>query len=337
MKILLVGGCGFIGYNVFEFLFNKNLKKIIIVDNLSGQSSKKNLTKIYERKKIKFLNIDASNYFRISSIIKKIKPDAILALHGQVAVTKSINDPRKDFNSNFLSIFNILESIRQFSPKSKLINLSSNKVYGKIENLKLKEKKYKYDTNLLINEKFPLSFESPYSCSKGAADQYLIDYSRIYGVKATSLRLSCVYGENQWGTEDQGWIALFSKGLIKNKTFRIFGNGKQVRDLLHVKDLSNLIYILIKQKKFPKGIAFNIGGGKKNAISLLGLVKKLEIQFSKKAKLSFLKPRFGDQKYFVNDLRKIKKFIGWKPEISLNKGLSIFVNWITAHNHEKFK
>ena len=217
MKILIVGGCGFIGYNVFEFLFEKNFKKIFVIDNLSGQSSKKNLDKISKIKKIKFLKIDASNYFKISSLIKKIKPDAILALHGQVAVTKSINNPRNDFNNNFLSIFNILESIRKYSPKSKLINLSSNKVYGNIETLKLKERKLRYESNFLVNEEFPLNFESPYSCSKGAADQYLIDYSKIYGLKTISLRLSCVYGENQWGTEDQGWIAWFVKCAIEKK------------------------------------------------------------------------------------------------------------------------
>ncbi len=334
MNILVIGGCGFIGYNVCEFLLSKNLKKLIIVDNLSGQSSKKNLAKIKEKKFLNFYNIDASNHKKISSLIKKNKPNAILALHGQVAVTKSIEDPRKDFNNNFLSIFNILESIRKYSPKSKLINLSSNKVYGKILNLKLKEEKLRYETSLLINEKFPLSFESPYSCSKGAADQYLLDYSKIYNLNTSSLRLSCVYGENQWGTEDQGWIAWFIKCAIKNKKIRIFGNGKQVRDILHVKDLSNLIYIMLKQKKFPKGEAFNIGGGRKNTISLLEVVKKLELKFNKNINLSFLKPRFGDQKYFVNDLTKIKKLTRWSPKIDINKGLSLFVNWIISSNND---
>ena len=215
MKILIIGGCGFIGYNVLEFLLKKKLEKLVVVDNLSGQSSKKNLTKIRNQKFIKFFNIDASNYEKISSLIKKTKPNVILALHGQVAVTKSINDPRKDFNNNFLSIFNILETMRKYSPKSKLINLSSNKVYGKIFNLRLNEKKLRYESNLLIDEKFPLNFETPYSCSKGAADQYLLDYSKIYNLNTSSLRLSCVYGNNQWGTEDQGWIAWFIKCAIK--------------------------------------------------------------------------------------------------------------------------
>jgi len=331
MRTLIIGGCGFIGYNVTSFLISKKFKNITIIDNLSGQSSNKNLLKL-KKKKIKFYNIDASDFNKISKIIKKIKPDNILALHGQVAVTKSISNPRKDFKNNFLSIFNILESIRKYKLKSKLINLSSNKVYGNIKNFKLKKLKFRYHSDLLINEKYPLNFESPYSCSKGAADQYLIDYSKVYDINALSLRLSCVYGENQWGTEDQGWISWFIKCAINNKPIRIFGDGKQVRDILYVHDLSNLLYTILNKKKFPKGEAFNIGGGKKNTISLIELVKKLETIFNKKIKLLFLKSRFGDQKYFVNDLTKITKKTGWEPKIDIDKGIRLFIQWIRINN-----
>jgi CDP-paratose 2-epimerase len=330
MKTLIIGGCGFIGYNVTEFLISKNFKNIFVADNLSGQSSKKNFLKLKNKKNIKFYKIDVSNFGKISKLIKKIKPENILALHGQVAVTKSIINPRKDFNNNFLSIFNLLESLRKYNLKSKLINLSSNKVYGKIKVLKFKESKLRYKSSLLIDEDFPLNFESPYSCSKGSADQYLLDYSKVFNINASSLRLSCVYGENQWGSEDQGWISWFIKSAIQNKTIRIFGNGKQVRDILHVSDLANLIYIMMKQKKFPKGEAFNIGGGRSNTISLLELVKKLETVFDKKINLTFFKTRFGDQKYFVNNLAKIKKKTGWRPKVKINKGLSQFIKWIES-------
>ena len=205
MKIFIVGGCGFIGFNVFSFLKNKNYNNITIIDNLSGQSSKKNYIKIKkEFKKIKFYKIDISKNKKIFDLIKQNKPDVILALHGQVAVTRSIKEPKLDYNNNFLSVFNLLESIRKFSPKSIFINLSSNKVYGKVEKIDLKEKKSRYFSKHLINEKYPLNFESPYGCSKGAADQYVIDYAKLYNLRTVSLRLSCVYGENQWGTEDQG-------------------------------------------------------------------------------------------------------------------------------------
>ena len=333
MKIFIVGGCGFIGFNVFSFLKNKNYNNITIIDNLSGQSSKKNYIKIKkEFKKIKFYNIDISKNKKIFDLIKQNKPDVILALHGQVAVTRSIKDPKLDYNNNFLSVFNLLESIRKFSPKSILINLSSNKVYGKVEKIYLKEKKSRYFSNYLIDEKYPLNFESPYGCSKGAADQYVIDYAKLYNLRTVSLRLSCVYGENQWGTEDQGWMAWFIKcALLKNK-IRLFGTGKQVRDVLHVSDLAYLIYLCFKKINIIKGHAFNIGGGPKNTLSLLELINKIEIKLKIKINYSFSKVRFGDQKFFVNNLSKIKKMTGWYPKISVNNGLNKYIDWIKLKN-----
>jgi|TARA_B110000858_G_C17768217_1_gene458132 CDP-paratose 2-epimerase len=329
MKIFIIGGCGFIGFNVFLLLKKKNYNDITIIDNLSGQSSRKNYLKIKKNfKNIKFFNIDISQDEKIFTLIKKNKPNVILAMHGQVAVTKSIKDPRLDFNNNFLSVFNILESIRKFSPKSTLINLSSNKVYGKIEKIKLNEKKLRYVSSDLVDEKYPLNFESPYGCSKGAADQYVIDYAKLYNLKTVSLRLSCVYGENQWGTEDQGWIAWFIKCALHNNKIKLFGTGKQVRDVLHVSDLTNLIYLCVKKSNSIKGHAFNIGGGPKNTLSLLELINKIEIKLKTKINFSFKKERFGDQKFFVNNLSKIKKMTGWYPKVSVNDGLKKYINWI---------
>ena len=329
MKIFIIGGCGFIGFNVFLLLKKKNYNDITIIDNLSGQSSRKNYLKIKKNfKNIKFFNIDISQDEKIFTSIKKNKPNVILAMHGQVAVTKSIKDPRLDFNNNFLSVFNILESIRKFSPKSTLINLSSNKVYGKIEKIKLNEKKLRYVSSDLVDEKYPLNFESPYGCSKGAADQYVIDYAKLYNLKTVSLRLSCVYGENQWGTEDQGWIAWFIKCALHNNKIKLFGTGKQVRDVLHVSDLTNLIYLCVKKSNSIKGHAFNIGGGPKNTLSLLELINKIEIKLKTKINFSFKKERFGDQKFFVNNLSKIKKMTGWYPKVSVNDGLKKYINWI---------
>ncbi len=338
MKVLLIGGCGFIGFNVFQYLNNYKLYKILIVDNLSGQSSKKNykiLKKDY--KKTKVIKSDISNYKKVSEIYNTFKPDAILALHGQVAVTKSIQNPSIDLNNNFLSLYNLLNIMREKKSKAKLINLSSNKVYGKIENLKLLEKNLRYHSKKLINENYSLKFESPYACSKGSADQYLLDHAKLYKLNAVSLRLSCVYGENQWGSEDQGWISWIIKCALLKHKIRIFGNGKQVRDILHVKDLSNLINLLLKRKNYAGGQAFNIGGGKKNTLSILELIKHIEKKNGQKVKYRFYPSRFGDQKYFVNDLRKIKKFIGWSPKININEGLSNYINWIKKNNNEKFR
>ena len=176
-----------------------------------------------------------------------------------------------------------------------------------------------------------MNFESPYGCSKGAADQYLVQYAKLYKLKTVSLRLSCVYGENQWGTEDQGWIAWFIKcGLLNNK-IKLFGSGKQVRDVLHVSDLANLIHICVKKINTIKGHAFNIGGGSQNTLSLLELINKLEIKLKTKINYSFNKERFGDQKFFVNNLSKIKKMTGWYPKVSTNNGLDKYIDWIKSN------
>lgn len=331
MRILITGACGFIGYNVYKFLLKKKYKDIILVDNFSGQSSKKNFLNLEKNKIKNFLNFDLSNYSKTKNLIKKYKPDIILALHGQVAVTKSIENPSLDFKNNFLSVFNLLECVRNFSVKSTIINLSSNKVYGKNLNLKLKEEKTRYNSKILVDENFPLNFESPYSCSKGAADQYLIDYAKLYNLKTVSVRLSCVYGENQWGSQDQGWIAWFIKRALENKNINIFGNGKQVRDVLNVKDLAKLIVLLIKNKNKVKGNALNVGGGAQNTLSLLELIKIIEKKLNKNIKLSFLKERFGDQKYFVNNLSKVTKLTGWKPKVNINDGINSYIEWIKSN------
>ena len=320
-KIIIIGGCGFIGLNVLEFLFNQNLKAdFIVIDNLKGTSSKKNRAILKKKfSKVKFFRTDASNFNAIYILIKKTKPNVILGLHGQVAVTKSIVNPNYDFKSNFLSIFNILEVLRKISSKALFISLSSNKVYGS-------------NTSDLVDEKFPLQFTSPYACSKGAADQYVIDYAKNFKLNCLSLRLSCVFGQNQWGTEDQGWISWFVKRILKNKNIRLFGDGKQVRDVLHVDDLSKLILILIKGKKKFSGNAFNVGGGIKNKISLVGLIEEVESILHKKAKKSFHPPRYGDQRYFVNNLNKIYRFTKWKPSISINQGLKRYIKWCKENN-----
>ena len=319
-KLVIIGGCGFIGLNVLDYLIKKLKYKFFVIDNLKGASSKKNLALLRKKfKNVSFIKKDASDYRFISNFIKKNKPNFVLGLHGQVAVTKSIKDPIYDLHSNFLSNFYTLESIRLYSPKTFFLSLSSNKVYGS-------------KTKGLVSESFPLQFTSPYACSKGAADQYVLDYSKNYQINAVSLRLSCVYGQNQWGTEDQGWISWFINRIIYKKKIRIFGNGKQVRDILHVDDLSRLILMIMNHKKKCFGQAFNIGGGKFNQISLIGLIKKLEKILKIKSKITYHKSRYGDQAKFVNDLKKVKKYSNWEPKISIEKGLKKYLNWFMENN-----
>ena len=330
MKIIIIGGCGFIGFNNFLKLKKAN-HKITIIDDLSGNSSKKNFAlvkKKYPNQLILKFNI--KNYLKLKTNIRKINPDVILFAGGQIAVTKSIINPREDFNSTLLGAFNVLEVIRQYCKNCKLIYLSSNKVYGKLKNIKLKERKlaYKNLSNKEIDENTPLDFASPYGCSKGSSDQYVRDYSRSFNLNTTVFRLSCIYGQNQWGTEDQGWISWFIINSLKSSKINIFGNGKQVRDILHINDLVSLIQKAVSNFSKVKGEIFNIGGGRKNSISLIQLILKLQEIHKKPIKYSLKKTRIGDQNYFVNDLSKIKKKLKWFPIVTVDKGLINFSNWI---------
>ncbi len=327
MNITILGGLGFIGFNNYLNLIKKH--KIQIIDNLSGNSSKKNLSLLKKKfPKQKTYNLNIKNYNLLKKTLLQFKPNIILFAAGQIAVTKSIQNPREDFESTFMGAFNSLEFIRNNSPKTKLIYLSSNKVYGKLNNLKLKENKNKYiNISHDIDENTPLNFTSPYGCSKGSSDQYVADYSRTYGLNTVVLRLSCIYGPNQWGTEDQGWISWFIIKTLKGSRINIFGNGKQVRDILHISDLVNLINKCVMKKNL-NGNIYNIGGGPNNSISLLNLIDHLQKLIGKKISYKLYKARIGDQKYFVNNLTKVKKNLNWQPRVSVAKGIKSFVYWI---------
>ncbi len=335
-KILVIGGCGFIGANA-SIYFTKKKYKTFIIDNLKGSSSKKNLKLIKSfNPSVNFYKNDIRNFKNLSKLIKSIKPNYILFTAGQVAVTKSVKNPREDFESTMIGAFNVLEVIRLHLPNTPFIYSSSNKVYGNLKKIKLIEKKDHYkikNKNMLIDENQALDFSSPYGCSKGSSDQYVRDYSRTYGLKTVVLRMSCIYGPNQWGTEDQGWISWFiKKSLQKKKKINIFGNGKQVRDILYIDDLLRLYEIIFRKINLTKGEIFNVGGGYNNKISLLQLLKILKEINKHKLKIKFYKERVGDQKYFVNNLNKIKKFTNWKPNVSSLTGIRLFNNWVKKFN-----
>ena len=260
-KIYITGGLGFIGYNCYKFFKQKGFK-VKLIDNLSRKTSIINLQKIREEKKTVFEKIDIRVFSNLKKSILLFKPDFIINCAGQVAVTTSIVNPRADFESNALGTFNILEVLRTKNLKTKLIHLSTNKVYGNLEYLKTKELKEKYifkNLNMGIDEKVNLDFHSPYGCSKGSAEQYVIDYKRIYKLNTYVIRQSCIYGPNQYGLEDQGWVSWMTLCSILNKKINIFGNGKQVRDLLYIDDLIHLFYkIFISKKKLS--IMYSIVG-----------------------------------------------------------------------------
>ncbi len=330
-KILITGGAGFIGINSARYFLKKNFN-VIILDNFSRYGTRQNIINLnnenFPLKRLKIIKVDLRNSKKLNETIKKIKPNLILHLAGQVAVTTSILNPKEDFEININGTLNLLEACRLYSKKSFIIFSSTNKVYGKIDAFTNIEKyRYKVNKNNITSEKDNLDFYSPYGCSKGAADQYVRDYSRIYGLKTVVLRQSCIYGRNQFGIEDQGWVAWFIIAFLLKKKLTIYGNGKQVRDLLFVDDLTNLFHKIYLNKNKCSGEIFNVGGGISNTLSLLELINILKKKYKLKTKMSFGKERDGDQKIFVSNNLKIKKYTNWQPTTSCEIGLNEIVNW----------
>lgn len=335
MKIIVTGGLGFIGINTCLELSKDN--QVHIIDNLSRKGNIQNYQLISQIDNIKLHVKDIRNFHDLSIVFREIKPDVVIHLAGQVAVTFSVQNPREDFEINLLGTFNILECIRLFSPHCSLLFASTNKVYGEYETEIIESSnRYDYKNILGVSESIPLDFHSPYGCSKGGADQYVRDYSRIYGIKSVVLRQSCIYGPNQFGIEDQGWVAWFTIASTFDKSFYIYGNGKQVRDILYVKDLVDLYSLIIKNIHRCSGEIFNVGGGIHNSMSLLELINFLESKLERKLNYQYSDWRPGDQKIYISDVSKLKDVLGWVPKTTVKKGLENLFEWV-KFNETTFK
>mgnify|MGYP000260911379 CR=1 FL=1 len=316
MKILITGGVGFIGTNTAIYFAKKN-HQITIVDNFSRLGVEKNASFLKKKfPKIKIIKSNVSSIKNYQSFLNQA--EVVIHLAGQTALTTSIKNPKNDFQNNLVDSFILLEYLRKNNPKAIVIYSSTNKVYGDLKAMK------KFSP---VDENTPLDFISPYGCSKGAADCYFLDYQRIFGLKTVVFRQSCIYGPHQLGVEDQGWVAHFAKQFLLKKAITIFGDGKQIRDLLYVNDLVEAYEKSIKNIEKVKGQAINIGGGKNNAYSLLQVIKILEKEFGYKIPIYFDKTRIGDQKYFVSKNKKAKKLLNWQPKTNFLKGLKELIRW----------
>ena len=334
-KILITGGAGFVGSNT-AIHFAKKGWSVHLIDNLSRKGTKNNLVNLKKNIKFKFYKVDVSNFNLTSNIIKKLRPNLLIHCAGQVAVTTSVLNPRMDLNSNIMGTFNVLESIRFFSKKTKLINMSTNKVYGNIFNRKIisNQKRYSFLGKVKnVDENCPLDFYSPYGCSKGTADQYVRDYSRIYGLDTVVLRMSCIYGNMQFGIEDHGWVTWMTILSYFGKKIKIFGDGKQVRDLLFIDDLVKLFFKLSKSKKSVNKI-YNVGGGNKNSLSIIELLELLKVKLNKKVVFKKYSWRSGDQKIYISNNSKIKKEHNWSPNIGVSEGLDHVITWVNKNETE---
>jgi CDP-paratose 2-epimerase len=279
----------------------------------------------------RFEQADIRDFRAMERIVDELRPSAVLHLAAQVAVTTSVNDPREDFENNALGTFNVLDAVRTKSPESFFINASTNKVYGKMDDISVVERNGRYEYNDLTNgvgEDWPLDFHSPYGCSKGAADQYAIDYARIYDIHSVTFRQSCIYGPRQFGVEDQGWVAWFTIAAVLGKPITIYGDGKQTRDILHVQDLARAYEAACERREKVTGQAFNIGGGSSNTMSLLELIRYLEEDLDIRVPLQWSDWRPGDQPVFVCNLERAKRLLEWEPTIAVRDGVGRLIRWV---------
>lgn len=335
MKVLITGGAGFIGCNIADRLMREG-HETVVFDNLSRPGASFNLEWLRRQGPVAFFKGDITRYADLVHVLRiHTDIDAVFHLAGQVAVTTSVSDPRADFNVNALGTFNVLEAVRESGRDAILIYASTNKVYGGMEHIRIVERHGRYayqDYPDGLAEDTPLDFHSPYGCSKGAGDQYVRDYARIYGMRTVVFRQSCIYGPRQMGMEDQGWLAWFAIAALTGKPITIYGDGKQVRDILYIDDLSDACFAAIDRIDGVKGEVFNIGGGPAQAIAVWAdFGPMLERLLDRRIPVRYGDWRPGDQRMYVSDIRKAQRMLGWSPRVDPEEGVARMVSWIRAH------
>jgi CDP-paratose 2-epimerase len=336
---LITGGAGFIGSNYVHRLLSRG-EQVIVYDNLSRGGAPRNirwLTETFGSNAFKLVVGDVRDAALLAAWAREA--DVIVHLASQVAVTTSVQHPREDFEINALGTFNVLEAARLSGRRPVLLYASTNKVYGGMENVAVveEETRYRYaDLPLGVSETELLDFHSPYGCSKGAGDQYVRDYHRIYDLPGVVLRQSCIYGPRQFGIEDQGWVAWFVISAVTGRSLNIYGDGKQVRDLLYIDDLLDAYDAALADSERAAGQIYNLGGGIDNAISIWQefgpLLEKL-IGHKLDATRGDWRP--GDQRVFIADIRKAEQELGWRPQVSVEEGVTRLIKWVKL-NQELF-
>jgi CDP-paratose 2-epimerase len=338
MKLLITGGCGFLGSNLAARAI-ENGDDLVIMDNLYREGSRSNLDWLYTLGRFRFQFADIRNENDITSLIKNFEPDAIFHLAGQVAMTTSIANPRMDFETNCLGTFHLLEAVRKYAPVATVVYSSTNKVYGNLEQYAYLETPKRYictDQPNGFDESTPLGFQSPYGCSKGAADQYILDYARIFGLNTVVFRHSSMYGGRQFATSDQGWVGWFCQKAMDFKRgslqeeITISGTGKQVRDVLHADDMVELYASAVRCIADVKGQTFNVGGGMKNSLSLIELFELLQELLDTDLNYVHLPARESDQRVFVAKIQKAETLLNWKPKISAQSGIERMLSWVSS-------
>jgi CDP-paratose 2-epimerase len=338
VKYLVTGGAGFIGCNAAQRWIERG-HEVVVLDDLSRRGADRNLEWLRTRGRFTFERVDIRDAAAVDDALTRHRDSqVVLHLAAQVAVTTSVTDPRSDFEVNALGTFNVLESVRRHAPSAVFLYASTNKVYGGLEQVGVSLQNGRHgfrDRPQGISEDEPLDFHSPYGCSKGAADQYVRDYARIYGLRTAVFRQSCIYGYRQFGVEDQGWVAWFTIAAVTGQPITIYGDGRQVRDLLFVDDLCDAYDAAVDRIARVSGQVFNLGGGPHNTLSLLELVEALGRLTGGSVRPAFADWRPGDQPVFVADIRRASEALGWAPRIGVQAGVELLYRWV-AENRQLF-
>jgi CDP-paratose 2-epimerase len=316
--ILVTGGAGFVGTNLAYGLLRSG-RRVTILDDLRRPGSERNAAWLEATHPDRLQLVRAPMADRAALEAAVSGAEAIVHLAAQVAVTSSLADPAEDLQVNVVGTLNLLEAVRRHAPESPLLYASTNKVYGQLQG--------RTDP---VGEDQALDPHTPYACSKAAADQYVRDYHRCFGLRTVALRQSCVYGPHQHGTEDQGWVAHFARSILAGQPLTVYGDGGQVRDLLQIDDLVALYEAAIEGIDRCAGLALNVGGGPANARTVLGISRTLEELTGRPARLDFADWRAGDQRYFVSDVSTAAQLLGWEPRIGVEAGLERMLGWMAS-------
>jgi CDP-paratose 2-epimerase len=331
--VLITGGSGFVGANLAQRLLAEG-RSVVLFDNLSRAGVESNARWLSEQygSRVQLVFGDVRDAAKLRDLVASAS--AVFHFAAQVAVTTSLVDPVHDFEVNVRGTLNVLEAMRRLKRPPPLLYTSTNKVYGSLPDVEMAELETRYTPSdevvraRGIGEQRPLDFHSPYGCSKGAADQYVVDYARSFGLPATVFRMSCIYGPRQFGTEDQGWVAHFLIRAASGQPITIYGDGKQVRDILFVGDLVDAMVRAEQSIESVAGQAFNIGGGPGNVISLVELLSHIERLTGQRPRITHEDWRTGDQRYYVSDTSKFERFTGWRPKVSVQEGLTALSSWL---------
>lgn len=335
-RVLVTGGCGFLGCNIAAGLAARG-RSIVAVDSLSRQGSEENADWLRHRfgNNVTIEVADTRDTDAMDELVSAA--GAVMHLAAQVAVTTSLEDPISDFEINGRGTLNVLEAIRQRNPRAPIVFASTNKVYGKLldssEVHRVDGRYVPVDPKFAdgIAEDAALDLYSPYGCSKGVADQYVRDYARVFGLRSVVLRMSCIYGQRQFGNEDQGWIAHFLLQAIRERPITIYGDGHQVRDALYVDDAVNAWIGALDNIDNVRGRIFNLGGGPANAISLRELLAHITELRGKRPEVRFEAWRPGDQPWYVSNVHAVSRALGWEPRVSIRQGLRLIERWLDRH------